>query len=141
MTFHLKLVCSQRGSAWDHSENAGFDRERVIASLASLRARGHSFEVIDGTALTDDERAALYADAFIALTHAGRRYRIRGVYGSQRHGGGEYLGTRVPALLVYQHGRAVDVYPHQVDAEYRTIREFLQALEHERLPASPPGVA
>lgn len=80
------------------------------------------------TAIDDDERSALYGEAFAALAHAGNRYRIRQVFGSRRHGGGDNLGAGVPALIVFENGEPVDVYPHQIGDGYRTIRDFLNSL-------------
>ena len=92
------------------------------------RARGHDYEVVVGDAVTDDERQTLYGEAFRAIAHAGNRYRIRQVFGSRRHGGGDHLGTGVPALIVFGNGEPVDVYPHQGGDGYETIRAYLTAL-------------
>jgi len=36
--------------------------------------------------------------------------------------------TGVPALLVFEDGGPVDIYPHQVGDGYETIRAYLSAL-------------
>lgn len=74
------------------------------------------------------ERSDLYRQAFSALARAGNRYRIRQVFGSRRHGGGDHLGSGVAALLVFKDGQPVDVYPRQAGHGYETIRAYLDTL-------------
>lgn len=123
-----RLICPSRSEVWDTPANAGFDRAAIIARLDALRAAGHDYELIDGEALTGQERSDLYGQAFGALAHAGGRYRIRQVFGSRRHGGGDHFGFGVAALLVFEDGEPVDIYPHQVGHDYETIRAYLDAL-------------
>jgi hypothetical protein len=124
----FKLICPSTSVAWDVPANAAFDRTAIIARLDALRAVGHDYELIDGAALSDQERSNLYGQASSALARAGNRYRIRQVFGSRRRGGGDHLGNGVPALLVFTNGEPVDVYPHQVGDGYETIRAYLDAL-------------
>ena len=65
------LICPGRSEVWDTPANAGFDRAAIIARLDALRAAGHDYELIDGEALTGQERSDLYRQAFSALAHAG----------------------------------------------------------------------
>lgn len=125
---HFKLICPTKSQVWDQPANEGFDREEIIRQLDELQAGGHDYEVIDGDAISDDERQTLYGEAFSGLARAGNRYRIRQVFGSRRHGGGDFLGTGVPALIVFNNGEPVDVYPHQIGDGYETIRSYLTAL-------------
>jgi hypothetical protein len=124
----FKLICPTMNEVWDTPANAGFDRAAIVARLDALRAGGHDYELIDGDALTDQERSDLYGQAFSALARADNRYRIRQVFGSRRHGGGDHLGTGVAALPVIKDGEPVDVFPHQVGDGYETIRAYLDAL-------------
>src|SRR5207247_411042 len=100
------------------SPQSGGAQRVVIHSLDELRARGHDYEVIDGDALSDAQRREFYGDAYVALVNNGNRYRIRQVFGSRRHGGGDFLGAGVPALILYENGEPIDVYPHQVADGY-----------------------
>lgn len=103
-------------------ENEGFDREAVIKLLAEQNV---PFEVVGGSDLTDCVREDVYVSE--AIPAAGNRYQIRNVFGSRRHGGGPYFGTAVPALIVLEDGRPIDVYPHRSrDGEVTSIRRFLQ---------------
>jgi hypothetical protein len=123
----FKLICPNTSEVWDMPANAGFDRTAIIARLDALRAGGHNYELVDGGTLSDQERSDLYGQALSALARAGNRYRIRQVFGSHRHGGGIHLGSGVAALLVFNDGEPVDVYPHQVGDGYETIRAYLDA--------------
>ena len=123
----FKLICPTI-AVWDTPANAGFDRAAIVARLDALRAGGHDYELIVGAALSDQERSDLYGQAFGALARAGNRYRIRQVFGSRRQGGGDHLGSGVAALLVFEDGEPVDVYPRQVGDGYETIRAYLDAL-------------
>lgn len=125
----FKLICPSKSRVWDQApENEGFKQEDIIRALEGLRARGHDYDVIDGDGISDDERRDFYSQAFLAVARGGDRYRIRQVFGSRRHGGGDFLGTGVPALIVFENGDPVDVYPHQVRGGYETIRGYLSTL-------------
>jgi hypothetical protein len=125
---HFKLICPSETQVWDQPENEGFEREKVLRSLDAQRACGDDYEVIDGDAIGDEQRSEFYGQAFVALAHGGNRYKIRQVFGSRRHGGGDFLGTSVPALLVFDDGDPVDVYPRRVGDGYETIRGYLRTL-------------
>jgi hypothetical protein len=131
----FKLICPSRSEVWQHPENEGFDRAEIVRLLDELPARGHTYEIVDGDALTAQQRSALYGDAMGAVMHGRNRYRIRQVYGSRRHGGGDFLGSNVPALLVYEDSDPVAVYPHQVGDGYETIRAYLTRLVAEPVVA------
>lgn len=107
-------------------ENAGYVFDEVANLLRN--SADDSFEVLDTTHQSDDERYSLYIDGAVAA--AGTRYRVARVFGSNRHPG-EDFGWRVPGLLVYaEKGDAypVDVYPHENrDGEMVTIAAHLSA--------------
>lgn len=124
----FKLIAPSTSEVWETPANESFDQEEILWLLNGLRERGHEFELIDGDASTDQERRDLYGEAFIGLANAGNRYRIRQVFGSRRHGGGDHLGKGVPALIVFEDDEPVDVYPHQVGENYQTIRAYLESL-------------
>jgi hypothetical protein len=136
---HFKLIAPASGQHWVPSmvegilttpQNKDFNRENVVRRLEELHAQGHTYEEIDGEGLTADERATLYGEAYAAVVHAGNRYRIRQVFGSARHGGGDHLGTGIPALIVFRNEEPADVYPHELpDGTYRTIRDYIDSLD------------
>jgi hypothetical protein len=92
---------ARKRRGWAQPANEGFEREEIIGLLDGLQAKGHDYEVIDGDSISNEKRQDLYGEAFSALAHAGNRYRIRKVFGSRLHGGGDALGTNVPALIVF----------------------------------------
>ena len=124
----FKLISPSTSEVWQQPANAGFEREEILRLLEGLRTRGHDNELVDGDAISAEQRRDLYGEAFLALAHGGNRYRIRQVFGSRRHGGGDHLGLGVPALIVFEDDEPVDVYPHQVGDGYRTIRAYLDSL-------------
>jgi hypothetical protein len=83
---HFKLISPSSGEVWDTPANAGFDRAAIVARLDALRADGHEYELINGDALSNQERSDLYGQASSAVARAGNRYRIRQVFSSRRHG-------------------------------------------------------
>jgi hypothetical protein len=119
------LISPGKAEPWDAPTNAGFEQVVIMARLEKLRADGHDYELVDGEALDAGQRADLYAQALAAVARSGNRYRIRQVFGSRRSGGGDHLGLGVPALLVFEDGAPVAVYPRQVGDGYETIRAYL----------------
>ncbi|MFB3891132.1 MAG: YhcG family protein [Phycisphaerae bacterium] len=59
-----------------------------------------------------------------------RRLRIRQTFGSKRAGGLPLLGKQVPALFVYEDGKAEPsaVYPHEKGGKYFSVQDYLAAL-------------
>lgn len=62
------------------------------------------------------------------MSAAVSRYRIRQVFGSRKNSGASEFGLNVPALLVYDDGRAVDVFSHPEGEGYVTIRDCVDGL-------------
>lgn len=107
-------------------QNEGFEQDAIIGRLQALREAGHSYEVIDGEQLSQEERGRIYIEK--AIPAAGTDYNVRQTFGSQKHSParGDFFGTMVPVLLVADGDRAVDVVPHQrTDGSYLTIRRYL----------------
>lgn len=132
---HFKLIAPGSGSYWEPQmsagvlttpQNEGHEPQLIVRRLDELGASGHSCEVIDGEALTPEELSHIYAGE--AIPAAGNRCRIRQAFGSRKHTATAF-GTNIPALIVFDSGRAVDVFPHQrEDGSYSTIRDYLDRL-------------
>ena len=129
---HHKLIYPTSGAFFVPAEsagivttpqNVGFDPEHVLSRLRS--AAPHTFEALDAEALAPEERSSLYGDAVIA---AGNRYAIRQVFGSRKNSGMHDFGTDIPALLVYDDGRPVEVFPHPAASSFATIRGYVDGL-------------
>jgi hypothetical protein len=109
----------------DFPDNKDFNVQRATQLLEELSQRGHSYERIDVSQMSDDELMDLYlAEAIPAAVRS--KKRIRQVFGSRRHPGWLF-GRRVPALIVYDAGKVQEVYPHE-DIGFRTVT-IMQLLE------------
>jgi hypothetical protein len=132
---HFKLLAPGSGNFF-RSEMTDYgvstnplDQKEVLARLAELSSRGHTYEIVDSERLTPESRAALYAsEGFAAVAHAGNSYRIRQVFGSRRNSGAEHFGTATPALVTFEEGQPIDIHPHQAGDQYVTIRAYLDSV-------------
>jgi hypothetical protein len=61
------LIAPTRREVWASPQNDGFEREAIICLLEELGANGHDYELIDGDALSGQERSELYGQAVQAL--------------------------------------------------------------------------
>jgi hypothetical protein len=136
---HRKLIYPKSGQFWVSTmngdilvtpQNKDFDPDHIIARLEDLDESGETHAVVDGDALSLEERKRIYFEEAAAAVHnAGNRYSIRQVFGSRKNVGSDNLGTNVPVLIVFENREPVDVYPHRLaDATHRTIREYIDAL-------------
>jgi hypothetical protein len=108
--------------------NRGWDRARIIELVAN---EDPNCEVVDGSALSEDERYDIYLSAIVAT----RRAQVKGAF-MARAGCPTTLGTLVPALVDYV-GRMIDhvypmslgdhVYPMSLGPdEFWTISDYLE---------------
>lgn len=148
---HFVLLCpSDESQIYDRRDP--FRKATILPLLDRLRERGHTNEVIDSNSLSDGIRTALYISWETQAVTAGngRNYRVRNVFGSNKHGGGSLFGKQVPALVVFpesfdgimfppdilqdfyrRNSRAVarDIFPHKVRHNGEiSIRQYLQSL-------------
>ncbi len=109
----------------DVPENEGFDALKVWALLQRLKEeRGIDFTVIDASQSPVSELSRAYEAA--VKCSVWERYRIRKVFGTNKSSA-SFFGHGVPALLVYEGERPVQVFPHVgTDGEPATIREYLE---------------
>jgi hypothetical protein len=122
----LELIYDQAIELMDVPENGGFEPIQLWALLSKLKAeKGISFVIRDG-GMSADALAAAYDSAVTAS--ASNRYAIRIVFGTNARSA-IYFGAGVPALLVYEGERPVDVYPHHdADGNAVTIAGYLEEL-------------
>ena len=92
-----------------------------------LREAGVEYRVVDGGQLSHEEREAAYHNLAVRPS-VRRRYRVRRVFGTNKYPG-SFFGSGVPALVVIEDGRPVDVYPHEEqDGTIVTIDDYLRGL-------------
>ena len=92
-----------------------------------LREAGVEYRVVDAGELSREEREAAYHNLAVRPS-VRRRYRVRRVFGTNKYPG-SFFGSGVPALVVIEDGRPVDVYPHEEqDGTIVTIDDYLRSL-------------
>lgn len=103
--------------------NRGLD-VRLERVLRRLREAGAAYQVVDAAALSPAVRRDAYARAVVPSVH--KKYRVRSVFGTRKYAGTRF-GRGVPALLVVEDGRPVDVYPHEEqDGTVVTITDYIE---------------
>ena len=107
------------------TQNVGYDYEQVAPVLARLSAESHSHEVIDGTALPEEQREKFISDTRMAFVFPSKKGRkIGNAFGTNKYRWQDF-GTDIPVLLVYEDGQCVDAYPHHEGDRLVTIMEYL----------------
>ena len=105
--------------------NAGLSANDLPRLERQIREVGVEYRVVDG--LTQQEREEAYVTRAVRPS-VSKRYRVRRVFGTNKYSG-QYFGGAVPALVVLENGRPVDVYPHEEqDGTIVTIRDYLDRI-------------
>ena len=105
--------------------NGGLSADDLPRLERQLREVGAEYRVVDG--LTQQEREEAYVSRAVRPS-VSKRYRVRRVFGTNKYSGQDFGGA-VPALVVLENGRPVDVYPHEEqDGTIVTIRDYLERI-------------
>ena len=105
--------------------NGGLSADDLPRLERQLREVGAEYRVVDG--LTQQEREEAYVSRAVRPS-VSKRYRVRRVFGTNKYSGQDFGGA-VPALVVLEDGRPVDVYPHEEqDGTIVTIRDYLERI-------------
>jgi len=103
-----------------------FNKRKVFLLLEKLKEHGINVSIIDTAGWNKEMIYEVYLNAArVAIFRGYKAYRIRKIFGSARDSG-KYFGREVPALLVYDKGEVIDVYPHEEKGKLITIEEFLE---------------
>ena len=102
---------------------ASEDGERI---LQRLREAGIEYRAVDVSGLSSE---ALRDTYFRVATPPSvwKRYRVRELFGTQKYPGA-FFGRSVPALVVFEDGRPVDVYPHQEGGKIVSIDDYIDSV-------------
>ena len=127
---HFILVCSPALVVDTvRTQNVGYDRDQVIGALSRLDGQGHSHEELDGEGLSGERRAVFRSEVWGAFMPGTPNHRTGRKLPKNSFGTNQYpwqdFGTGIPALLVYDDGQCVDVYPHEEDDRTVTVMEYL----------------
>ena len=105
--------------------NGGLSADDLPRLERQLREVGAEYRVVGG--LTQQEREEAYVSRAVRPS-VSKRYRVRRVFGTNKYSGQDFGGA-VPALVVLEDGRPVDVYPHEEqDGTIVTIRDYLERI-------------
>lgn len=104
---------------------AAFNHEEIFKLINMAKSRGIGVTIIDTANWDISMLYEIYLRAVIPSVQ--KRYRIRKVFGTARDSG-RYFGRQIPALLVYEDDRVLDVYPHEEGRRITPITEFLEGL-------------
>ena len=117
------------GDVVDAPENHGFDPLKIHALLARLKKeRGVDYQIVDAAQCSSVELNQAYEAAVKAAVW--NRYPIRKVFGTNKSSA-SFFGRGVPAMLVYEGERTIQVYPHEgAEGKPVTIRDHLEKLVH-----------
>jgi hypothetical protein len=101
------------GDVSDEPANRGIREQGIEPLLAALREAGVDYRVVDVSARTREE----LQDEYLRLAmrpSVSNRYRVRHIFGTNKYGGG-FFGRGVPALIVLDDDRPIDIFPHEED--------------------------
>jgi len=102
-----------------------YDKDKVLELLERLRRAGVRVKIHDTAGWSGEMQMEHYLRA-VFLSVRGK-YGIRRGFGSARNPGWLF-GRQVPALIVREANRDVDVYPHRLGEKRVTILGFLRGL-------------
>ena len=104
--------------------NVWANLDKIETMLQDLANKGKlNCNIVDTDTMPEPELADAYIRAI--MPSVWKKYRVRTVFGSNRHSG-VFFGKQQPALLV--EGEQWDIYPHEKDEKRVLIETFLQDL-------------
>jgi len=99
--------------------------EKALETLRHLDS--HGALRLQENNVSDEELGEVYFGEVVRLS-VRKKIGLRRVFGSARQSGVAYFGKEVPALLVFQGDRLVNVYPHREKGREITISNYVATL-------------
>ncbi len=110
----------------DAPANETLRREGTERVLRRLRDAGVEYRAVDVSEMSGDQLREAY-DRLATPPSVWKRYRVRELFGTQKYPGA-FFGKGVPALVVLENGRPVDVYPHVEGGKIVSITDFIERM-------------
>jgi hypothetical protein len=108
----------------DDPANAGLSEHGLEPLMRRIREAGVAYRLVDVSGRSADELRDEYMRVAV-VPSVRKRYRVAQVFGTHKYPG-VYFGRRVPALVVLEDGRPVDVYPHEEEGRVVTIADYIE---------------
>ena len=99
------------GEIKDAPANLGVLEDGVEPLLRRLREAGVEYRAIDVSERSREELQEQYLRLAMRPS-VSKRYRVKRIFGTNKYSGG-FFGRGVPALVVLDNERPVDVFPHE----------------------------
>ncbi|MEZ4554175.1 MAG: hypothetical protein R3B59_09740 [Dehalococcoidia bacterium] len=137
MRYELYYDASEADQPLDVPENEGLPDAGAEPIVRRLReaATGYAsdVDVVDVSGFTREQLEDAYVSRAVPPS-VRRQYGVKRVFGTNKYAGSRF-GRGVPALVVLEDGRPVDVYPHEEEGRIVTIADYLRRLEARATPA------
>ena len=110
----------------DVPANEGLSGDGVEPVLHRIRETGAAYQVVDVSAFSREQLEDAYVSRAVPPS-VRRQYGVKRVFGTNKYAGSRF-GRGVPALVVLEDGRPVDVYPHEEEGRIVTIKDYVEHL-------------
>ena len=117
------------GALMDVPENEGLYEAGVEPMLHRIREAGATYAVVDVSGFSRQQLEDAYVSRAVPPS-VRRQYGVKRVFGTNKYAGSRF-GRGVPALVVLEDGRPVDVYPHEKEGRIVTIHDYVKHLAGE----------
>lgn len=111
----------------DVPENEGLSDAGVEPVLRRIRETGATYQVVDVSEFSREELEDAYVSKAVPPA-VRRQYGVKRVFGTNKYAGSRF-GRGVPALVVLEGDRPVDVYPHEREGKIVTINDYLKRMD------------
>lgn len=139
--YELYYAAAEPDEALDLPENAGLPGDGVEPIVRRLREARAAYaavggaeapvevevEIVDVSSYSREQLEDVYVSRAVPPA-VRRQYGVKRVFGTNKYAGSRF-GRGVPALVVLEGGRPVDVFPHEEEGRIVTIADYLRRLE------------